>query len=134
VHDVADVKTEDPVIVAKVFHTKGTARGDLELLLDLQLVHLFVGLERDLEFLFLGHAVLEEVPSVFEAELADRAELFLYAYQLMDDIMCLTDLFLEDFDPFWDVLAAASIRGGRAIATAFRDASLARPAQRLLHA
>ena len=44
-HDVPDIETKDPVVLAKVLHSERTARRNLILLLDLKLVHLLIGLE-----------------------------------------------------------------------------------------
>ena len=44
-HDVANVEAKNPVIVAEVLYAEGAAGSDFEFLLNLQLVHLLVGLE-----------------------------------------------------------------------------------------
>ena len=111
-HYVPNIERKDPVIRAIVLHSQRAPGRDLELLLDLQLAHLFESLERYLQFLLLCHSVLEVVPALFEVPLADLEELLLDLDQLVDDSVRLRDLPLEDFDLFWHVLAATSIRGG----------------------
>ena len=133
-HDIANVEAEDPVVVAEVLHAEGAACRDLEFLLNLQLIHLLVGLERDLQPLFLSHPVLEEVATLLEIELADRPELLLNADELVDDVMRFVDLLLEDLDSLGHVLGAATIRGGRAVAAAFADATLAGATEGRFHA
>ena len=133
-HDVANVEAEDPVVVAEILHAEGATSSDLEFLLNLQLIHLLVGLERDLQPLFLSHPVLEEVATLLEVELADRPELLLNANELVDDIMRFVDLLLEDLDSLGDVLGAATIRGGRAVAAAFANATLASTTEGRFHA
>ena len=108
-HDIANVEAEDPVVVTEILHAEGAASSDLEFLLDLQLIHLLVRLERDLQPLFLSHPVLEEVATLLEVELADRPELLLYADQLIDDVMRFVYLLLENLDSLGHVLGAASI-------------------------
>ena len=125
-HDIPDVETEDPVVLAVVFNTKRTARRDFILLLDLELIHLLIRLERYLESFLLRHPVLEEVSSLLEIQLADRPELLLNAYQLLDDNVYAIDLLLENFNLFRYILAAAAIRSGRTITAAFGNATLAR--------
>ena len=67
-HDVSNVEGEDPVICPVVLDSKSTSCRDFELLLHLQLIHLFKGLERDLELLLLSHPVLEEVSPLLEVQ------------------------------------------------------------------
>ena len=133
-HDVANVEAEDPIIVAEGLYAEGAAGSDFELLLNLQLVHLFVGLERDLQPLLLCHPVLEEVATLLEVELADRPELLLYADQLIDDVVRFVYLLLEDLDSLGHVLGAASIRSCRAVSAAFTDATLSCAAEGSFHA
>ena len=45
VHNIANIKTEDPVVRVEVLDSKGTPSSDLEPLLILELVHLFDRLE-----------------------------------------------------------------------------------------
>jgi len=75
VHDIADVEAEYPVVGSKVLHSECAPRRDFVFLLDLKLVHLFEGLEGDLEFLLLSHSVLEILPPLFEIESSDGLEL-----------------------------------------------------------
>ena len=112
VHYVADIEAEDPVVIAEILHAKGAAGRDFELLFDLQLVHLLVSLERDLEPLLLCHPVLEEVAPLFEVQLAYRPKLLLDADELVHNVVRLVDLLLEDFYALGHVLTAAAIRGG----------------------
>ena len=90
----------------------------------MQLVHLFKGLERDLQFLFLSHTILEVIPPLLEVPLADLTELQLNTDQLVHNIMRLQDLLLENLHLFRHILTAASIRCRRTVSTAFGDASL----------
>ena len=133
-HDVANVEAKNPVIVAEVLYAEGATGGYFELLLNLQLVHLFVGLERDLQPLLLCHPVLEEVATLLKVELANRPELLLYADQLINNIVCLVYLLLEDLDSLGYVLGAASIRSCRAVSAAFTDATLSCTAEGSFHA
>ena len=63
-HDIADIERKDPIVCRVIFDTKSASGRNLEFLLDLELIHLFEGLERDFEFLFFSHAILEVVPSI----------------------------------------------------------------------
>ena len=77
---------------------------------------------------------MEKVPPFSKVHLTNLAELLLYAYQLFDDVMSVIDLFLEYFDLIRDVVTAAAIRRGRAIAATLRNASLPRATEGCLHA
>lgn len=108
-HNIADIEGEDPVIGVVVFDSEGAASRDLELLLDLQLVHLLIGLEGNLELFLLRHAVLEEVAPLSEIQLTYLVELFLNAYQFMHDIVSICQLLLEYLYLVRDVVTTASI-------------------------
>ena len=108
-HDVADVEAEDPVVCRVVFHAQSAACRDFEFLLDLKFIHFFESLERNFQPFFLGHTVLEKVPSLLEVQLTDLAELFLDPNQLLDDVVCFENLLLEDFHFLRNVLAATTV-------------------------
>ena len=133
-HYVPNVEWKDPIVSAIVFDSQGATGRDLELLLYLKLIHLLKGLEWDLKFFLLSHSVLEEVPPLSKVQFTYLTKLLLYADQLLDDVMRVIDLFLEYFYPIWDVVTAAAIRGGWAVAAAFRNAPLSSSTERSLHA
>ena len=65
-HDVAYIEAEDPVIRVEILDSKSAPRSYLKLLLVLQFVHLFNGLEGDLKSLLLCHSILEVLSSLVE--------------------------------------------------------------------
>ena len=133
-HDVSDVERENPVVRAEVLHSEGAPGRDLELLLDLKLVHFFERLERDLKFLLFSHSILEVVSAIPEIELTDLRELLLDTDQLLHDGVRVEDLLLEDFDFVGDVVAAAAVGRRRAVATSLGDPALSVPTEGCLHA
>ena len=70
-HNIANIKAENPVVAAEILDSKSTARLDFEPLLVLQLAHLLESLKRNLEALLLSHPVLEVLATLFTAQLTD---------------------------------------------------------------
>ena len=78
-HNVSNIEGKYPVICPVVLDTEGTSSRNLKLLLYLKFVHFFERLERDFQFLFLRHSVLEVITSISEVKLANFTELLLDA-------------------------------------------------------
>ena len=122
-HDVANIEAEDPVIWVEILYSKSASRSYLKLLLVLQFVHLFNGLEGDLESLLLCHSILEVLSSLVEWHLWNVQELLLEAYQLFHCLMSLLHLFVENLNFLGDIVRATPIACHWGIPTSFWDTS-----------